>query len=206
MPEALLAAAFGNARRRRAANWGFDWDGNTFSFGPGPRGGPGGSRGGPGRRRRRLLDSGELRLVLLRLIADEPRHGYDLIRAVEALTHGDYAPSPGMIYPTLSLLEDSGLIAPQDSEGSRKVFAITEDGQAELDEQSEQVETIFERLSEVGDERRERQQQTSGSVGRAIGNLMAALGNRMGLGENDTETRHRIAAILDEAAQKIERL
>src|SRR3546814_7836503 len=62
-------------------------------------------------RRRRMFDSGELRLVLLKLIADEPRHGYDLIRQVEELTSGAYAPSPGVIYPTLTLLDDMGQIA-----------------------------------------------------------------------------------------------
>ena len=63
-----------------------------------------------GRGRRRMFGSGELRLVLLKLIADEPRHGYDLIRAIEELTGGDYAPSPGVVYPTLTMLADMGLI------------------------------------------------------------------------------------------------
>src|SRR5687768_880554 len=67
---------------------------------------PGGRRG----RGRRMFGSGELRLVLLKLIADEPRHGYDLIKAVEELTGGEYAPSPGVVYPTLTLLQDMGLI------------------------------------------------------------------------------------------------
>ena len=75
-------------------------------FGPG---GPFGKDGG-GRRRRRMFGSGELRLVMLKLLADEPRHGYELIKAVEDLTGGSYAPSPGTVYPTLSLLEDEGAI------------------------------------------------------------------------------------------------
>src|SRR5690606_25340682 len=65
-----------------------------------------GGRGG----RRRLFDGGELRLVLLKLIGDQPRHGYDLIREIEDKTGGAYAPSPGVIYPTLTLLADMGLI------------------------------------------------------------------------------------------------
>ena len=70
-----------------------------------------------GRGRRRMFESGELRLVLLKLIADEPRHGYDLIRAIEELTGGEYAPSPGVIYPTLTLLQDMGLIEEAEGEG-----------------------------------------------------------------------------------------
>src|SRR5262250_1986022 len=63
-----------------------------------------------GGRRRRVFDSGELRLVLLKLISDQPRHGYELIRAIEELSGGSYVPSPGMVYPTLTLLQDMGQI------------------------------------------------------------------------------------------------
>ena len=78
---------------------------------------------GEGGGRRRVFDSGELRLVLLKLISDQPRHGYDLIRAIEELTGGAYAPSPGVVYPTLTLLQDMGHIDEQKSEGARKAFA-----------------------------------------------------------------------------------
>src|SRR5215470_2046163 len=63
-----------------------------------------------GGRRRRVFDSGELRLVLLKLIADEARHGYELIRAIEELSGGLYVPSPGMVYPTLTMLHEMGQI------------------------------------------------------------------------------------------------
>ena len=76
----------------------------------------------------------ELRLLLLRLIADEPRHGYDLIRAIEELSHGAYAPSPGVVYPTLTMLQDMGLIEEAKSEGARKVFQATAEGDAHLKE------------------------------------------------------------------------
>ena len=72
---------------------------------------------GAARRSRRMFESGELRLVLLKLIADEPRHGYDLIRAIEELTGGEYAPSPGVVYPTLTLLQDMGQIEEAAGEG-----------------------------------------------------------------------------------------
>ena len=154
-------------------------------------------------RRRRMFDSGELRLVLLRLIADEPRHGYDLIRRIEELTGGAYAPSPGVIYPTLTLLDDMGQIAAADSEGAKKLFAITPEGQAELDANAALVDELLARLAEVGDEQ---QRTDSASVRRAMGNLRAVLMNRLRDRELDEATLHEIVARIDEAAQKIERL
>ena len=97
IPPGLLAMGFG------PRGWGGGgWEGGDWSaeFG----------RGRGGRGKRRMFESGELRLVLLKLIADQPRHGYDLIRAIEELTHGSYAPSPGVVYPTLTMLQDMGLI------------------------------------------------------------------------------------------------
>ncbi|MDX8357821.1 PadR family transcriptional regulator [Sphingopyxis terrae] len=175
-------------------------------FGPGfGRGrGFGGRHDDEGRgRRRRMFDSGELRLVLLRLIADEPRHGYDLIRRIEELTGGAYAPSPGVIYPTLTLLDDMGQIAAADSEGAKKLFAITPEGQAELDANAALIDELLARLAEVGDEQ---QRTDSASVRRAMGNLRAVLMNRLRDRELDEATLHEIVARIDEAAQKIERL
>ena len=86
-----------------------------------------------------MFESGELRLVLLRLIADEPRHGYDLIRAIEELTGGEYAPSPGVVYPTLTLLQDMGLIEEARGEGARKPFQVTDEGRNISKENAEEV-------------------------------------------------------------------
>lgn len=154
-------------------------------------------------RRRRMFDSGELRLVLLKLIADEPRHGYDLIRQIEELTGGAYAPSPGVIYPTLTLLDDMGLIEATDSEGAKKLFAITTAGQTELDANKDGVERLIARLTDVGEEQ---QRTDSASVRRAMGNLKAVLMNRLGDRDLDEKALHNIVALIDEAAQKIERL
>lgn len=156
-----------------------------------------------GRSRRRMFDSGELRLVLLRLIADEPRHGYDLIRRIEELTGGAYAPSPGVIYPTLTLLDDMGQIAAQQSEGAKKLFAITPEGRAELDTNADLVAALIARLAAVGEER---QRTDGGSVRRAMGNLRNVLVNRLGDRDIDEATLHEVVALIDEAAQKIERL
>jgi DNA-binding PadR family transcriptional regulator len=182
--------------------------GPSGPFGPGGpfgAGGPwGGGRDDDGRRgRKRAFESGELRLVLLKLIADEPRHGYDLIRAIEDWTHGSYAPSPGVVYPTLTLLEDMGLIAPASAEGSRKAYSATPEGRAYLDERAEEAEALMVRLSGFGDGRRK---AGGAPIKRAVGNLMSAVWHSVTRDDAEEDTLHRIAEILDEAAQKIERL
>src|SRR5689334_12167928 len=96
-----------------------------------------------------MFEGGELRLVLLKLVADEPRHGYDLIRAIEELTGGRYAPSPGVVYPTLTLLEDMGLIEEAPGEGSRKPFQVTDDGRKHLEENATEVQELLARLEEM---------------------------------------------------------
>jgi len=176
--------------------------GRGFGHGFG-RGGRFRDDGGESGRRRRMFDSGELRLVLLKLIADEPRHGYDLIRRIEELTGGAYAPSPGVIYPTLTLLDDMGQIAAQQAEGAKKLFAITAEGQAELDANADTVDALVARLAAIGEER---QRTDSASVRRAMGNLRQVLMNRLGRRDIDEATLHRVVALIDEAAQKIERL
>lgn len=176
--------------------------GHGFGHGFGGGGRRGGGRGERGERRR-MFDGGELRLVLLKLIADEPRHGYDLIRQIEELTSGAYAPSPGVIYPTLTMLDDMGLIEAQQSDGAKKLFAITDAGRAELDANSEIVEAAIARLTAVGEET---QRTDSASVRRAMGNLRAVLMNRLGDRDLDNAALHDIVALIDEAAQKIERL
>jgi DNA-binding PadR family transcriptional regulator len=175
-------------------------------FDPGDWGdwGDGGGRGRRGRGRgRRMFDSGELRLVLLKLIADQPRHGYDLIRAIEEMTHGEYAPSPGIVYPTLTMLQDMGLIEEQASEGARKAFAATEEGRAHLAEKEEEVAALIERLTGLGEEKKK---AGAAPIGRAVRNLLAATFYRATREGWDEEKLHEIAAVLDEAAQRIERL
>ena len=190
LPEALIAMRGG---RGWQGNWG------PFHFDIGDEGWGGRGRG---RRARRMFEGGELRLVLLKLIADEPRHGYDLIRAIEELTGGEYAPSPGVVYPTLTLLQDMGLIEEAPGKAARKPFQVTDEGRAHLAEREEEVEALFERLTDL----KPREDQTAGpAIGRAIRNLMTALRHRVGRDGVDDELLHEIAAILDEAAQRIER-
>lgn len=120
------------SRRFRPARRGGDEDGfEGFGRGFGGRGGGG-----------RLLGHGDLRLLLLALIGEKPSHGYDLIRAVEERFAGAYAPSPGAVYPTLTMLEEQDLIGAEASEGSKRLYAITEAGKAFLIENAAQVEGI----------------------------------------------------------------
>jgi len=190
IPAAIIAMGLGGRGRGWGRGWGDGWSADW------------GSRGG-GRGRRRVLDSGELRLVLLKLIADESRHGYDLIRAVEEMTHGEYAPSPGIVYPSLTMLQDMGLIDEVKTEGARKAFEITAEGKDHLAEKDEEVEALFERLKELGSDQRK---AGGAPIKRAIGNLLSALWHRATREDADEGVMHKIAAILDEAAQKIERL
>ena len=182
-----------------ARHWGSDW-GTGF-------GGEGRGRSGPGRRgpggRGRMFGSGELRLALLGLIAEAPRHGYELIKAIEELSGGNYAPSPGVVYPTLSLLTDEGVIEDQAGEGARKSFAATAAGRAELGERQDEYTGIVARLKDLAEES---ERTSAPPLKRAMGNLFHAVKDRMASGDFDRETVHSIAEILDEAARKIERI
>ena len=186
------------------------WGGGPFGpFGPGgPFGGPFGPRGpwGPGPRgrgRRGQFGREELRLMLLKLIAEQARHGYDLIKAIEERSGGHYSPSPGVIYPALAMLADEGLIAEQDSDDQRRKFAISPAGEAVLAEEAAQVDRAMERLDALGEHA---ERGHAPSIQRASANLFTAVGQRMSEGSEDDDLAHRIAEILDEAARKIERL
>jgi DNA-binding PadR family transcriptional regulator len=93
-----------------------------------------------------VFGPGDLRLVLLALIEEQPRHGYELIKAIEDLFGGAYAPSPGAVYPTLSLLEDQGQLASAADEGGKRVFSLTETGRAWLDENRAAVDGVMARM------------------------------------------------------------
>ncbi|TKV40573.1 PadR family transcriptional regulator [Sphingobium sp. MP9-4] len=169
-------------------------------FGDGPFGG---GRGGRGGGRRRLFGNDALKLILLKLIADAPRHGYDLIREIESLSGSVYAPSPGVVYPTLTLLADMDLIAEQPGEGSRKLFAITEAGTAHLAEHEAGVAEVMEKLAHLA---RKAQRNDAAPVRRALQNMRVAIQHRLEKEGADSQTMFDVAALIDEAASKIERL
>ncbi len=170
------------------------------------RGRGGGGEGPPGgghRGRRRLFDGGELKLVLLRLIADQPRHGYDLIRAIEALSGGVYAPSPGVVYPTLTLLGDMGLIEEQDGGGQRRSYAVGPAGAALLAEKADEVAALIARLDEVA---ASRARTDVAPVRRAMHNLRQVLHDKLGEEGLERDRMHQAVALIDEVAGRIERL
>jgi len=168
------------------------------------------------KRRGRMFATGELRLALLALIAEEPRHGYELIRAIEDMTGGSYAPSPGAVYPTLQMLEEEGLIKPakvkadkdadeEEEASSKKPFKATKAGKAELKDRSEEVEDLMARLGAHG-ERTERIKEKSPDLFRAMGNLANVLKNRARAGKLDQAAMNEIVDIIDEVAKRIERM
>ncbi|MBC2666878.1 helix-turn-helix transcriptional regulator, partial [Novosphingobium flavum] len=170
----------------------------------GRRGGPGGGAGGGGMRRGRLFGREELRLMVLSLLAEGPQHGYQLMRAFEERSGGGYVPSPGVLYPLLAMLEEMGLIetAPAD-DGKRRQSSLSEAGQAELVTGKALADAAFARLSALASAAA---RTDAAPVRRAMTNLKTALGDRLGRDGTDSETIFAIAALIDEAAQKIERL
>ncbi|WP_034298370.1 PadR family transcriptional regulator [Herbaspirillum sp. RV1423] len=158
-------------------------------------------RGREGGRGPRMFEQGSLRLVILHLLRGKPRHGYEVIKAIEQLVGGDYSPSPGVIYPTLTLLEELGYAAVEAESGGKKLYCVTEAGVAFLDENKEALDIILKRL--------EIHQRSSGTekpeLRRAVQNFKMALHTRLGKGELDREQLHAIIDIIDRAAVAIER-
>lgn len=190
-------------RDRSAMPRGFGGGEGRHGFGGGRHGHGDGPFGGRGGGRRRLFGNDELKLILLKLIAQTPRHGYDLIREIETLSGSAYAPSPGVVYPTLTLLADMDLIAEQPGEGSRKLFGITQAGEGHLAEQDVLASEAMARLSTLA----ERAERTDGApIRRAMQNLGMAIRARLERDSANADTMLDVAALLDEAASKIERL
>lgn len=160
-------------------------------------------RGGSGGRRQRFFGHGELRLVILDILTRDASHGYELIKAIETLTQGNYTPSPGVIYPTLDFLQDQALITVSDEEGGRKQIAITTQGQQWLDENREHLEHIHERIKArcVGFELRKNPQMK-----RALENFKAVLDLRVNHGDTSDAQIKKIIGIIDRAALDITQL
>ena len=179
----------------RRGSWGpFSWD---MDDGSGPAG------AGRGARRGRLFDGGELRLLLLGLIGEAPRHGYEAIKAIEELSGGHYSPSAGVIYPALNLLADEALIEQLAGEGRGRAYGVTAEGAAELDARSEEYQGLLARLRGLAEEG---ERHRAPPLRRAIANLFMALKSRAAAGDYTPDMAHQIAEVLDEAARKIERL
>ena len=98
----------------------------------------------------RMLAQGDLRLIALALIAEQPRHGYEIIKLLEEKTSDWYSPSPGIVYPTLTFLEEVGYVTAQ-TEGSKKLYSITDEGRAHLEQNRDLVNAVLDRLAAIGE-------------------------------------------------------
>jgi DNA-binding PadR family transcriptional regulator len=163
-------------------------------FGPAERGHH--RRGGG-----RLFVQGDLRWAALALIAEKPRHGYEIIKEIEERSGGAYAPSPGVIYPTLSLLEEMGYVALASAEGGKKAYRVTPEGETVLAAHRPEVDRLLSHMAES----RARHARPAPEVRRAWENLRTALNLKVAAAALSPEQVATIAAALDEAAAKIER-
>lgn len=187
--------AVGRHRRGRFGGYGF-----------GGRHGMGGEMGPEDLRAGRMLAQGDLRLIALALIAQEPRHGYEIIKLVEEKTADWYSPSPGIVYPTLTYLEEAGYVTVS-SEGSKKLYTITDDGRAYLAEQRDVADAILKRLAAVG-ERMARMRHRLGdddeSLPRSISGAFQDLSEAVrALLREDREAKGRIIDAIDRVASEL---
>ena len=147
----------------------------------------------------RFFGAGDLRYVILQLISEKPSHGYEIIKSIQERLGGMYAPSPGVVYPMLTMLEEMGY-ATVVTEGARKLYTITEEGSKALAENKAQVDALIARMDQVrGEQGGERAQQ----IERAVANFRMAL--RMKKGPLTEAQIHAITDIIDAAAKQIER-
>jgi DNA-binding PadR family transcriptional regulator len=120
-----------------------------FGFGFGGRERGGGFGRGFGGGRERLFDAGDVKLVILKLLSEQPSYGYQIIKTMEERLAGGYTPSAGVVYPTLTMLEEEGL-AVASSDSNKKVYSLTAEGIAYLEANKRRVEELFARLEEAG--------------------------------------------------------
>ena len=165
-------------------------------------GGPmGHERGFGGGGRERHFDNGELRFVILQLIADKPSYGYEIIKAIEERLSGAYAPSPGVVYPTLTMLEEEGYATVSSTEGNKKLYAATERGVEYLKENKVVTKAIFGRMEHAG---KVFGRGRSPQIMRAIMNLRYALKIRTERGNLSPEQTRKVAEAIDAAARVID--
>ncbi|MFB8343885.1 PadR family transcriptional regulator [Brucella cytisi] len=148
-----------------------------------------------------MLDYGELKLLLLAIIAERPSHGYELIKSVEDRFGGSYTPSPGVLYPTLSWLQDVGYTVFELGEGNRKIHRITPEGEAFLTVNRTAIESL---LSRGGSNGKGGRRGPPAPVFQAMDSLKAVLRMRLRNSDIDEAGVARIAKIIEEATQRIE--
>ena len=194
------------------------WTGNIWcSPGPGGRswggfdsdfmgwfGGGGGRRGRGGPfRGGRMFEQGDLKYVILQLLEEKPRHGYEIIKALEEKSGGMYTPSAGTVYPTLTLLEDMGYASVATEESGKKIYSITAEGRAYLAQNRSAVDDIFDRISELGSTFLS---DAVMEVNRAVKNVAQATYRGAPRIFRDKEALAKIRETLERAAREIEEI
>jgi DNA-binding PadR family transcriptional regulator len=174
--------------------WGFDAFGTDFW---GPRGKR--QRGRPGR----LFEQGDLKYVILRMLEEKPRHGYEIIKELEDRFSGAYSPSPGTVYPTLTMLEDLGYAKVSTDDGGRKVYTITAEGSAYLAAHSDTVDNIFDRIARFVDGFLDTPMM---EVNTAFRRLSRAAYGQASRHVNDRARLAKVKDVLERAAAEIEQL
>ncbi len=149
-----------------------------------------------------MFDYGELRLLVLAMLSEQPRHGYDLMREIEERTGGSYAPSPGVMYPTLQWLEDMGYARISDDSGARKNYLITTEGASFLVANEAALNALLARVTSAS--ARGPRAGVPEGVMRAMENLKVAMRLRLRRGPLDETAAEAIAAALDAAAAAVE--
>jgi len=169
-------------------------------FGRGFGGGRREHRHGGGRER--MFDAGDVKVVILKLLSEQPSYGYQLIKTMEERLAGGYTPSPGVIYPTLTMLEEEGL-AKSAMENDKKIYSVTPEGMQYLEENKRRVEALFERLEEAGQGFR---RGRSPEIMKAFHNLRGAVVSRVTRQSVTPEQIAKIAEAINAAAKAIEEL
>jgi DNA-binding PadR family transcriptional regulator len=182
-----------------------------FGFGGRHGGGFGGMGGEDMMRARRMLAQGDLRLIALALIAEAPRHGYEIIKLLEEKTGDWYSPSPGIVYPTLTYLEEANYVTAS-AEGSKKLYTITDEGRAYLAANRELVSVVLDRLAAIGervnrwrrDSRGEREDRRTlpPLVEATLDHLREAVGKQL---DNDAEAEARLVEIIARTVTELQR-
>lgn len=154
------------------------------------------------KRKERLLDATEVRLLILSILKTRPAHGYEIIKAIEELSQGEYTPSPSLIYPNLTLLEEMGYVIAHIEESNKKSHQLTDSGKAFLQQQQAQLQSVISRMQSLAVLANNR---SLPEVQRAIHNMRTALNTRLADQHISQQALHAIIDVLDEAAKKIER-
>jgi DNA-binding PadR family transcriptional regulator len=182
-------------------DWGFGhgFPFRGFPFGSGRQGSWSGSARG-GRRRTQMFESGEMKFVILRLLKEKPRHGYEVIKALEEKLAGYYTPSAGTVYPTLQLLEDEGYVRVVETDG-KKVYHVTPEGERYLEEHRDLLDEIIDRVRETV---RDFAGGGFGEVQSAFAKLAGTTFKRAWRRGPDDPALKRVAEILRKAADEVE--